>query len=199
MGKFHIYAQILQGNALFSKKNYTVGNTFTRPPVLTAATNFKSVMTMTIMLTMMIMLGVFTFDASLFSEDAEIKTSLTDRLTHSLTRSPIELPYTSQKSYFFRAIVWKKIKVEKQTQILKQIQVCWIYLSSDCYLSIAHSWQKLTPAWTRLAISTTMIKKIFMLKIFGRQEWKTWWILWLFTVHDFFNLGKIFSQLNKEL
>ena len=166
MGKFRIYTQILQGNALFSGKNYTVGNIFTRPPVVTVATNFKSVMTMTltIMLTMMIMLGVFTFDASLFSEDAEIKTSLTDRLTHSLTRSPIELPYTSQKSYFFRAIVWKKIKVEKQTQILKQIQVCWVYLSSDCYHSIAHSWQKLAPAWTRLAMSTTAIKRIFMLR-----------------------------------
>ena len=42
MGKFHIYMQILQGNALFSGKIYTVGNIFTRPPVVTVATNFKS-------------------------------------------------------------------------------------------------------------------------------------------------------------
>ena len=44
MGKFHIYMQILQGNALFSGKFYTVGNIFTRPPVMTVATNFKSVL-----------------------------------------------------------------------------------------------------------------------------------------------------------
>ena len=43
MGKFHIYTQILQGNALFSGKIYTAGNIFTRPPVATVATNFKSV------------------------------------------------------------------------------------------------------------------------------------------------------------
>ena len=42
MGKFHIYLQILQGNALFSGKIYTVGNIFTRPPVVMVATNFKS-------------------------------------------------------------------------------------------------------------------------------------------------------------
>ena len=39
MSKFHISTQILQGNALFSGKNYTTGKNFTRPPV---ATNFKS-------------------------------------------------------------------------------------------------------------------------------------------------------------
>ena len=38
MGKFHIL-RILQENALFSGKIYTVGNIFTRPPVVT---NFKS-------------------------------------------------------------------------------------------------------------------------------------------------------------
>ena len=39
MSKFHISTQILQGNVLFSEKNYTTGNNFTRLPV---ATNFKS-------------------------------------------------------------------------------------------------------------------------------------------------------------
>ena len=42
MSKFHISTQILQGNALFSGKNYTTGNNFTRPPVATVTTNFKS-------------------------------------------------------------------------------------------------------------------------------------------------------------
>ena len=42
MGKVHIYTQILQGNALFLGKIYTVENIFTRPPVVTVATNFKS-------------------------------------------------------------------------------------------------------------------------------------------------------------
>ena len=42
MGKFHIYTQNLQGNALFSGKIYTVGNIFTRPPVVTVVKNFKS-------------------------------------------------------------------------------------------------------------------------------------------------------------
>ena len=42
MGKFYIYTQILQGNVLFSGKIYTVVKIFTRPPVVTAATNFKS-------------------------------------------------------------------------------------------------------------------------------------------------------------
>ena len=42
MGKFHVYTQNLQGKALFSGKIYTVGNIFTRPPVVTVATNFKS-------------------------------------------------------------------------------------------------------------------------------------------------------------
>ena len=42
MGKFHIYMQILQGNVLFSGKFYTVGNIFTRPLVVTVATNFKA-------------------------------------------------------------------------------------------------------------------------------------------------------------
>ena len=42
MGKFRIYTQILQGNALFSGKNYMGGNNFTRPPVVMVATNFKS-------------------------------------------------------------------------------------------------------------------------------------------------------------
>ena len=42
MGKFHIYTQSLKENALFSGKFYTVGNIFTRPPVVTVATNFKS-------------------------------------------------------------------------------------------------------------------------------------------------------------
>ena len=35
MGKFHILIQVLQGNALFSGKNYTAGTNFTRPPVVT--------------------------------------------------------------------------------------------------------------------------------------------------------------------
>ena len=35
--------QIVQENALFSGKIYTAGNIFTRPPVVTVATNFKSV------------------------------------------------------------------------------------------------------------------------------------------------------------
>ena len=43
MGKFHIGTPILQGNALFSGKIYTIGNIFILPPVLTVATNFKSV------------------------------------------------------------------------------------------------------------------------------------------------------------
>ena len=42
MGKFYIYMQILQGNLLFSGKIYTIVNIFTRLPVVTAATNFKS-------------------------------------------------------------------------------------------------------------------------------------------------------------
>ena len=42
MNKFHIHMQILQGNALFSGKIYTTGKKFTRPPVATVATNFKS-------------------------------------------------------------------------------------------------------------------------------------------------------------
>ena len=42
MSKFHISTQILQGNALFSGKIYTAGIIFTRPPVATVATNFKS-------------------------------------------------------------------------------------------------------------------------------------------------------------
>ena len=42
MGKFRIYTQILQGNALFSGKIYTAGKYLTRPPVVTVATNFKS-------------------------------------------------------------------------------------------------------------------------------------------------------------
>ena len=127
-------------------------------------------MTMTIMLTMMIMFGVFTFDASFC--------------------------WTARNVIYYCVFVWKKSKVEKQTQILKQVQVCWVYLSSDCYLSIAHSRQKLTPAWTRLAMSPAAIKQIFTLKIFGQQEWKK---------HDEYcgclqcmtssTLGKIFFQL----
>ena len=42
MSKFHISTQILQGNALFSGKNYTTEKNFIRPPVATVATNFKS-------------------------------------------------------------------------------------------------------------------------------------------------------------
>ena len=41
MGKSHNYMQILQGNALFSGKIYTVGNIFTRPPVVTVVTKFE--------------------------------------------------------------------------------------------------------------------------------------------------------------
>ena len=41
MGKSHVYTQNLQGNALFFGKIYTVGNIFTRPSVVTVATNFK--------------------------------------------------------------------------------------------------------------------------------------------------------------
>ena len=62
-------------------------------------------MTLTMMLTMMTILGVFTFDASFCSEDAEIKTSLTDRLTHTLTRSLIELPWTAENVICFCDIV----------------------------------------------------------------------------------------------
>ena len=36
--------QILQRNALLSGKIYTAGKKFTRPPVVTVATNFKSVL-----------------------------------------------------------------------------------------------------------------------------------------------------------
>ena len=45
MGKFHIFTQILQGNALFSGKIYTAGKIFThrRSWPMTVATNFKSV------------------------------------------------------------------------------------------------------------------------------------------------------------
>ena len=42
MSKFHISKQILQGNALFSAKNYTSEKNFIQPPVATAATSFKS-------------------------------------------------------------------------------------------------------------------------------------------------------------
>ena len=42
MSKFQICTEILQGNLLFSGKNYTTGNNFTRPPVAMVATNFKS-------------------------------------------------------------------------------------------------------------------------------------------------------------
>ena len=42
MSKFHISTQILQGNALFSGKNYTAKKNFTRPPVVTVEKNFKS-------------------------------------------------------------------------------------------------------------------------------------------------------------
>ena len=42
MSKFHVYTWILQGTLLFSGKIYTLGNIFTRPPVATVATNFKS-------------------------------------------------------------------------------------------------------------------------------------------------------------
>ena len=41
MSKFHISTQFFQGNALFSGKNYTTGNNFTRLPVATVATNFR--------------------------------------------------------------------------------------------------------------------------------------------------------------
>ena len=42
MSEFHISSQNLQGIALFSEKIYTGGKKFTRPPVVTVATNFKS-------------------------------------------------------------------------------------------------------------------------------------------------------------
>ena len=42
MGKFYILTQILQGNALFTGKIYTARKFFTRPPVATVVTNFKS-------------------------------------------------------------------------------------------------------------------------------------------------------------
>ena len=42
----------MQGNALFSGKIYTVDNIFTRPPVVTVATNFKSALTHFILLKM---------------------------------------------------------------------------------------------------------------------------------------------------
>ena len=42
MGKFHIHTQILQGDALFSGKIYTVGNIFKQSPVVTVTINFKS-------------------------------------------------------------------------------------------------------------------------------------------------------------
>ena len=44
MGKFYILTQILQGNALFAGKIYTARKFFTRPPVATVVTNFKSVL-----------------------------------------------------------------------------------------------------------------------------------------------------------
>ena len=44
MGTFYNLTQILQGNALFTGKIYTAGKFFTRPPVATVATNFKSAM-----------------------------------------------------------------------------------------------------------------------------------------------------------
>ena len=43
MRKFYTSTQILHGNALFSGRIYTSGNFFTRPPVVTVVTNFKSV------------------------------------------------------------------------------------------------------------------------------------------------------------
>ena len=43
MRKFYISTQILHGNALFSGRIYTSGIFFTRPPVVTVVTNFKSV------------------------------------------------------------------------------------------------------------------------------------------------------------
>ena len=43
MGKFYILTQILHGNALFTGKIYTARKFFTRPPVATVVTNFKSV------------------------------------------------------------------------------------------------------------------------------------------------------------
>ena len=42
MGKFYILTQILQGNALFTGKIYTARKFFTRPPVVTVVTNYKS-------------------------------------------------------------------------------------------------------------------------------------------------------------
>ena len=44
MRKFQFFTQILQGNALFSGQIYTANTNFTRPPVMTVATNFKSVL-----------------------------------------------------------------------------------------------------------------------------------------------------------
>ena len=43
MGKLYIFTKNLQGNALFSGI-YTAGKKFTRPAVVTVATNFKSVL-----------------------------------------------------------------------------------------------------------------------------------------------------------
>ena len=40
--KLHTSTLILQEHALFSGKIYTAGKFFTRPPVVTVATNFKS-------------------------------------------------------------------------------------------------------------------------------------------------------------
>ena len=42
MSEYHISTQVLHGNALFSGKIYTAGQNFTRPPVVTVVTNFKS-------------------------------------------------------------------------------------------------------------------------------------------------------------
>ena len=42
MGKFYIFTQTLQENALFTGKIYTARKYFTRPPVATVVTNFKS-------------------------------------------------------------------------------------------------------------------------------------------------------------
>ena len=43
MGKLYIFTKNLQGNAL-SSGIYTAGKKITRPPVVTVATNFKSVL-----------------------------------------------------------------------------------------------------------------------------------------------------------
>ena len=43
MRKFYICTQILHGNALFSGRIYTSGNFFTRLPVVTVVSSFKSV------------------------------------------------------------------------------------------------------------------------------------------------------------